>query len=353
MKIRSKKGFDWDELKVSLISSIPTIMIFAWAVGWTIWGLYLLFGPSNGFKKFGTLDNHIAYFGAVSLIIGISSFWVGFQTRRALRMRFTSKRVRLLWLRPFRLEGRGGFQTSRVIDRLPQSGILPLTLQDVDMRLSLEQIRHRRAGRFWFLVLLQILAILFLFYRYAPSEWWSFDGFIILLVLFILGPLLLLLFWFGPLFLLAAMEAGARLLPSLWRDDFRHLNRTLKRIQSGRWSAGAIVMRVRDEHWRETVTRSLVVADVILIDVTRLSENVLWELKQLDNLDPPPRLLFMCREDRREEEANLRQEIESVLRHPFDPFVFYPSRRGRDTTFAKALVAAIFNTVGQDLRKRE
>jgi hypothetical protein len=59
------------------------------------------------------------------------------------------QRIQAIWLRRFQAEGGEAFRTSRVIDRLARYGISTLTLQDRDVRLSLEQRHQRLAPIFW------------------------------------------------------------------------------------------------------------------------------------------------------------------------------------------------------------
>lgn len=332
MAKKQRPGFDGDEWRLSLIAAVPTVLIFAVGVGLVLLSVMTL-------RTLGVL-------AATFFLLGLFLFVIGWHTRLNLRTRFARNRVRLLWLRPFRMEGRGAFRTSRVIDRLPRHGILPLTLQDGDMRLSLEQLRYRRMGRFCSMVGLQIVAIAWGLSAIWPEQGHWFEA-VFIGVLFVAAPFVLLATWIGAGVLIMLLEAVTRLFPSLWRDDFKRLAPILEKLRRGRTEGGAVVLRIKDANWREAVIRSLAVSDVVLIDVTKLTENVLWELRQLDLVQPPPKLVLMCRADQQADESALRARVEGVLRLRFGPIVFYPARRGRGAEFERRLVQAIHDAAAE------
>ena len=184
-----------------------------------------------------------------------------------VRARLIRQRIQAMWLRRFQAEGGRAFRTSRVVDRLARYGISTLTLQDRDVRLSLEQRHQRLAPILWALSipLTTGLALVSFSLWQAAFRSTSADGFQELGALFAA---------FEGLLFVAVILAGAMSIASIagpietfffrHRDDYAKLPRLVRRVTAGRRQRGAVVLRISDDHWRDAVTTALRAVDVAI-----------------------------------------------------------------------------------------
>jgi uncharacterized membrane protein len=290
----------------------------------------------------------------------------------SVRAALTPQRLQAMWLRRFRSEGGGAFRTSRVIDRLSRSGVSALTLQDRDVQLSLEQRRNRLAPIFWVLFLPVAVAIgagAVTVWRKAPEMaqemassqkppptdnvveaiaqafMLSFVSAIaaMVVVLFILVALAAALVATAFLITLIASVVGpigAAL--SRHRDDFKSLPRLVERIRAGKRSRGAVVLRISDANWREAVRTALAAADVAIIDLSSVTDHILWEIGEAVKTCGANGLVFI----RREGEASIPSTVRDALGREPDGVVYYPAKHGSKRAaqrFADALRDAIYD----------
>lgn len=80
------------------------------------------------------------------------------------------------------------------------------------------------------------------------------------------------------------------------RDSVEELRDFLRRIKSGRsrTAGGVAVFRIASPQWRNIVTTALRHADVVIIDVSILSEHLLWELEQANACLRGRQLILSC-----------------------------------------------------------
>jgi hypothetical protein len=167
-------------------------------------------------------------------------------------------------------------------------------------------------------------------------------GFVLIaaFVLSILATILLVM-------LIAALSGPIGRMMSSNRDDFKHLPGILRRYHRGK-RRGATVVRIGDENWRAAVTASLGAADVAIIDLSNVSQNIAWEIGEAVKACTPSGLVFISRDG-----AKLSEEAKAAVRTALGReaigVVHYPERRGAsDEAFARSLREQIYNAA--DLR---
>ncbi|MBL8536775.1 MAG: hypothetical protein JNM59_05170 [Hyphomonadaceae bacterium] len=291
-------------------------------------------------------------------------------TFSAVRAALTPQRLQVMWLRRFQSESGAAFRPSRVIDRLARHGVSALTLQDRDVRLSFEQRRNRLAPVFW--VLFIPIAMLGGFGAWRTwndvqrqAETWRPDAanfseaigqaighaLATAMVLVLIVAIALVAFMAATLLVMAfaalAGPLGAAL--SRNRDDYARLPSLLRQMIAGK-RRGATIMRISDAHWRDAVSKALKSVDVAIIDLSSVSENIVWEIGETVQALGPARIVFICQDTGIQA---LPQEavghVRTALGRPPSGVVFYPAARRSEgragERFSRALRDAIFAAV--------
>jgi hypothetical protein len=220
-----------------------------------------------------------------------------------IRSALTRQYVRVLWLRRFRAESGFAYRVSNVIDRLSRSGISAVTLQDRDVRSSREQRRGRFAKRFWtiFILLTAISLALAAFIaavlandvttNEAPiaqpigMTLWNgalrmlqvfatFQSVLILLVLVVSLCLTWLSNFFGS-----------------WRNDYENLREKLDTSRAR--NRGSIILRVQMKDWQNAVTTCIRATDLVILDVSDLSDAMIWEIDEVTRLIGAQRVVLL------------------------------------------------------------
>jgi len=268
-----------------------------------------------------------------------------------IRSRLVRPRVEAMWLRRFQAESGHAFRTSRVIDQLARYGISTLTLQDRDVRLSLEQRHQRLAPIFWALsvpLTAGLALLLFPLWQFAlrSATTGGFQN---------LGEMLGLtegVIWVTVILAIAASLAEfAGPIGALFRrhrDDYPKLPRLIRRVKAGRRKRGAVVLRISDDHWRDTVTTALGTVDVALVDVSSVNEHIAWEIREAANACGAEALVFLCKENPEGLSPQAAKVIGDVIGPELPDIVYYPQsryERRRGHEFAIKLRQAIYITV--------
>jgi hypothetical protein len=132
------------------------------------------------------------------------------------------------------------------------------------------------------------------------------------------------------------------------RDDFKQLPRLLRRVGQGKRRRGAVVLRIGDANWREAVTSSLSAADVAIIDLSNVSENVAWEIGEAVKACTASGLVFICRDGAPLSDA-ARTALRTALGREPGAIATYPAHRGGGAKrFARELREHIYSAA--DLR---
>lgn len=344
------------------LASLPVWAFVALLIGAA--GYAVLSDAYRGDPQSAALACAIALFFAY--IFSIIARW----TFSAVRSALTPQRVQVMWLRRFQSERGGAFRPSRIIDRLARHGVSALTLQDRDVQLSFEQRRNRLAPLFWlFFIPITALGGLSSWSAWRDvqqqAEEWrpSADNFgdaigqIIgqaigtAVVLVLIVAIALLAFMATTLIIMAIAAAagpvGAAL--SRNRDDFARLPRLLRSITDGK-RKGATVMRISDAHWREAVSTSLKSADIAIIDLTSVTENIAWEIGEAVAAIGANRIVFMCQDTGIQAlPQDAVTHVRAALGRAPGDVVFYPATRRHEKRaserFSRALREAIFAAI--------
>ncbi|MEQ1617084.1 MAG: hypothetical protein ABL883_01920 [Terricaulis sp.] len=335
-----------------------------------VWTFALLLGASASYVALGPSDDDrtsLYLLGAVVVLFAFLFSMVARWTYSATRAALTPQRIQAMWLRRFGSEGGDAFQTSHLIDRLARDGVSALTLQDREVQLSFEQRRNRLAPTFW--ILFAPIAALLGFgaansWRdvQTQAEQWrptadnlgdaigqalgqAFGNVLALLLIVLLTAAAFML----ATLLFMAVAALAGPIGAAFarnRDDFARLPQHLKAIDKGK-RKGATVLRIGDDHWREAVSLALRSTDVIIVDLTDVSENVAWELEKAAKTPGGERIVFICADaGARALPLNAVAQVRAALGGPPPAVAYYPQSRKaarEGERFAEDLRAAIYS----------
>ena len=124
----------------------------------------------------------------------------------------------------------------------------------------------------------------------------------------------------------------------LRREPLKQAARLLRKIRGCTLrSGGVVVLRIEDRFWRQVVEMAIRQADVVVIDVTDPSENVIWELRTALYFRSPKTILLTCPQEENSP-AVLPEPVTLVLQQFLGPVsvsrfpvFFYPAGK----SFAK------------------
>jgi hypothetical protein len=345
----------------ALIAALPA---FAACVGLIYVGYRVLTDAHDQDMRGASGVIWIAGIGVFALLLFVVSRW----TYDSVHAAMTPQRVQAMWLRRFQTEKGAAFRPSRVIDRLSRHGVSALTLQDRDVQLSFEQRRNRLAPIFWLLFIPIAAATAYLMWngwqtashdiinRPLPNDLragigqiiGSFIALIAIAALLLVGFFAALLATIVAVMLIAALAGPIGRVFAGKRDDYAHLPRLLARIREGKRPKGAQVLRISDAHWQEAVTSSLGAADVAIIDLSNVSENVAWEIGEAAKACSASGLVFIAREGTALPDA-ARAALRAALGREPTGTIYYPERAEGGARFSRALRERIYDAV--DLRR--
>jgi hypothetical protein len=182
----------------------------------------------------------------------------------------------ILWLRRFHRRRHKDFLHA-LRDACRYLG-MPITVQDSAVHFS-QGVAVGRLGSFLYL-LLPLLAIFGVLFVADADSYPLF--FLALSVGFVVSVLALVSgrFW-----------AYVR----LRKEPLKQAARLLRKIRGCTLSSGGVVvLRIQDRFWRQVVEMAIRQADVVVIDVTDPSENVIWELRTALYFRSPKTILLTC-----------------------------------------------------------
>lgn len=98
-------------------------------------------------------------------------------------------------------------------------------------------------------------------------------------------------------------------------DVKRYIESLVEKIQTGYGPRRSITaLRCSDQNWRPAIETAVARCDVIIIDLTHLSEALIWELELVMRTVSPRRVLLVWAEDRKEQILRtLRRHVEDVF----------------------------------------
>ena len=118
--------------------------------------------------------------------------------------------------------------------------------------------------------------------------------------------------------------------PATAREQTLQLIRKIQKRRGWQSDAGVFVIHCDDSFWREIVQLCMACASATVIDVTELSENVIWELETAFRLVAPESIILACGVDEGASKELPDQVREQLLAHlPLPSFAraqtfFYP-----------------------------
>jgi hypothetical protein len=233
--------------------------------------------------------HHLAWIYA--FVYGLPILWVLFFIRRG------QGRAVVLWLRKFDVIEPRRFRFEACLSIACSGLAVPVTIQDSAIPWSAQQASARMFLRFP-LELLKLMAgaIVVLF---PIGLWAAFnvrpEDFTYRIRIYVMCGLLAVAAPIIFVFLNRRRRAlGVFRLDK--RDSVEELRDFLRRIKSGRsrTAGGVAVFRIASAQWRNVVTEALRQADVVIIDVSILSEHLLWELEQANACLRGRQLILSC-----------------------------------------------------------
>ena len=230
----------------------------------------------------------------------------------------TSSNNVLVWLRPFTHKEVRPYRFHKVLNRACDNLFVPITIQDSSFRTS----HIMGFARLWWLLIL-IIPFLLLSLRWViigvfDPTWWFFavpvGGFTILVFL-ILYPVM--------------RRIGYTSIDKFTGDSkFAEIITKIRRRAYYSW--GVTVLKCEDEIWQARVIQALKSADMVLIDISNLSQNIIWETEKASQILPTGSIAFAFEIDWGQEPrlpVTVYQKLQEVL--PTDdlkkiPTFFYP-----------------------------
>jgi len=218
----------------------------------------------------------------------------------------------VLWLRRFHRRQQKPFQ--RALERACMFVGMPLTIQDSSFRFSMGFALGRLEKYLWYFLLALVVGVLI-----APRIGVDILGITIFISMMIaMGTA----YWWAFL----------RLRKS---DPLSDVATFLTDIRTGRIrNFGTLILRCGDSFWRTAVELAMRRADVIVIDVSEPSANVIWELQTAAATREPESILLTCAV-----KDTTLQQLREVLKAQLHPVVndlpldrcrifFYPEKAG-------------------------
>jgi len=204
----------------------------------------------------------------------------------------------IVWLRRFNVERSNGFRFDELLATACKGIGLPLTVRDSTVKSSVDEVMPRFLP-FLLLWSCGMVACLKVGSGPQPPSWLVYLG-----IFEIAFPI--------ACFFLARQIGYRDLNPATAKEE------TLELIvgiidRSGRHGDDSvIIVRCQDSSWREVVQLCLTHASAVLIDVTEVTENLIWELKTALQL-MPPESITLARGLGTYDEAELPEEARETL----------------------------------------
>lgn len=201
-------------------------------------------------------------------------------------------RKTLLWLRRFHLTDKRQFPIDKVIRDSRYYVIAPHTIRDPRMAaeksasstpgLALKMLR-------WFIVVISVLFAIAIFIIWALMEFVAWDPEIAAIVAGYFAIATIVWFVAG----LIVKRTGFDSLPRKPEAAVKDLDTYYERAKRGRHATGAVrIFKAHDDNWQDVVARAIERSDLILIDVTQLTENIEWEIKSVFAAKDPEAIIL-------------------------------------------------------------
>jgi hypothetical protein len=186
----------------------------------------------------------------------------------------------IVWLRRFHVKRRGGLRFNELLVTACQGLGFPLTVQDSTFKSSDAEVAPRFIP-YLFLWSIWLTATLAGLGEQFPMMWVIsyLGGGVPLFLMFLLGE-----------------RIGYRSLdnPLQGREQTLHLIQEIRERRGKHGDDSVLILRCQDPFWRDIVQVCLKNASAAVIDVTEVSENVIWELKTALHLMAPQSIILAC-----------------------------------------------------------
>jgi len=186
----------------------------------------------------------------------------------------------IVWLRRFHVKRRGGLRFSELLVAACQGLGFPLTVQDTTLRSSDDEVAPRFLP-YLFLWSIWLTAMLMGLGKQFPIMMMSsmLGGVVLIFLMFLLGA-----------------RIGYHNLddPLQGREQTLHLIQEIRERRGKHGDNSVLILRCQDHFWRDIVQLCLKNASAVVIDVTEVSENVIWELKTALHLMAPQSIILAC-----------------------------------------------------------
>lgn len=196
----------------------------------------------------------------------------------------------LIWFRRFRPQYGRKFRFHRALAEACSGLAYPITVQDSSYPST---ILGSFLGRGWFILpaafgafIVGMLAVMLASVMLLPEKS-AFSGFVAGTVLLAVAGVFLTLKAYRRLGYRRFSGPGAG----------HQVLLTLDSIKAGGGNfLGVDVFQCDDAAWQAVVAASLTMADVAVVDVSEVTENLAWEISQALKSLPPERVIFVCEE---------------------------------------------------------
>jgi hypothetical protein len=186
----------------------------------------------------------------------------------------------IVWLRRFHVKRGGGLRFNELLVAACQGLGFPLTVQDTTVRSSDAEVTPRFLP-YLFLWSIWLTAMVMGLGKEFP---------IIMMISFLVGIVLsFLMFFLGG-------RIGYHHLDDLLqgREQTLHLIQEIRERRGQHGDDSVLILRCQDHFWRDVVQFCLENASAVVIDVTEVSENVIWELNTALHLLAPQSIILAC-----------------------------------------------------------
>jgi hypothetical protein len=277
-------------------------LVFASIAAVALWAIGPVIATDQVFKhrpKLQTETYQIAFafhtilFGAVVYLL-----WLVYKET-------TVARFLVVWLRRFFLEPRNDFSLGQILSRATRSLARVVTVDDPSFRISYDELSLTRiladskVFGMWGLLLFigWALVILSAYWVWFPATLITFM--IVFYTVLILGPGLLDHFELP----------SVRFSGSTACQEAHRIVDKVKRTGT-RFKDNLLAVTCDDNVWRETVEVFICAADVLIVELDDMSDNLFWEISTALSRVSPDRIILVCEGEKGCEEERFAQLLE-------------------------------------------
>jgi hypothetical protein len=269
------------------------------------WGALLLCGYA--FVLFAVPSNRNDIRGFMGLLLMLLTLNMAF-SRTAIKTGYA-----IVWLRRFHRQQHRSFQ--KILEQACMFVGIPITVQDSSFRYSMTMANIKIGN----LALPAVIVLVLL--GLVPMTPVAVDLLMIITYLIFL------------MLIISSRKLGyTRLYQSTAEGRTLQLFTDVRAHKGSR--GGVVILKCEDSFWRDVVSLAIQRADVVIVDVTEPSENVIWELHTAVGVKSPERILLAYEKDQEPFDlpptisAKLQAAIGDIPLNRFALFTYPKKRRG-------------------------